>query len=495
MRSSSRFIGWLARAGTLGLCLAAVTPALAQDEQVAGDAPEPVEVPENSAPSAAEAASTARLDALDKKLAEQEAKIDAQSAELKQLNERAEAAEQAAADASAQADMALEMGTTETESSEELLRMYGFADMAFNKKYISEDSRFNGLIDGNSTFAVGNVNLYLDAKPIPTFRVLSEIRFTLLPHGSSAPADGTTLTTTDTSVLDITSATGRNRVLHSGVVIERTWIEWNKFDFFKVRTGYFLTPYGIWNVDHGSPTLISSVLPSFWAEEYFPTRQIGLQFLGEFFVDDWELGYRAWVGNGRMLTSQIDTDFFKHFGGRAYALHSGETRFQVGTSAFYGRQAEYQKDIVSFDPFSVESTQTEEYKEYGLAADVSLDWKGVRVRSEFVFNQETYEDGLRRQSSPVTYQRDRNRYSTYGIVAYRLPWVDLEPYVYIERTERPGATDNTASIYSGGLIWHIDPAVQLKFQGYQVHFHNDETFPDASSADFPGWDLRLVATF
>jgi len=470
------------------------TSVLAQAPEAAEPEGETTEAdPEAAEATAGEAPedSSERLEKLEASLAEQAAKIEAQDKALKELDAKATAADERAAGAEEAATMAMTLGSDETDVEEERLRLYGFADMAYSKKYVNEDSRFNGLIDPYSSFAMGNVNLYVDATPVETFRILSEVRFTLFPQGNA----DSNFEPTNNSVLDITSATGRNRVIYSGIVMERAWIEWNKYDFFKVRSGLFLTPYGIWNVDHGSPTLISSVLPTFWASEYFPTRQIGVQVLGEQFVGAWELGYRAWLGNGRM-TSQVDADQFKHFGGRAYVKRAGELMdVTLGGSGFWGKQASYTKAITNFDPFTVEATKAEQYEEFGVGADLAVDMGDFRLRTEFVLNQQEYEDEYRRASSPVTYQRDMTRWNVYGVASYRLPFAGLEPFVYLEHAKRPTAADNSSSIYSGGLIVHLDVGIQYKFQAFHAAFHDDDVFPTASTADFQGWDMRLVSAF
>ena len=48
------------------------------------------------------------------------------------------------------------------------------------------------------------------------------------------------------------------------IILERAYIQWSKLDWLGVRVGQFLTPYGIWNVDHGTPTLITMFRPRRW---------------------------------------------------------------------------------------------------------------------------------------------------------------------------------------------------------------------------------------
>lgn len=434
----------------------------------------------------------AAFEAQSQRLREQDEKLLEQDKKLSELEARAASAEQSALAATEASEAVLETDPNDAAVQQRQLALYGFADVAFTKLYVPERTRFSGLVDRNSRFAVGNFNLYMDANPSESFRLLGEVRFTLYPHGDY----DSNFQRQDTRTYDQTSATGRNRVIASSVVIERAWIEWKKYDVFKVRSGLFLTPYGIWNVDHGSPTLISSVLPTFWASEYFPTRQLGVQVLGEFFQKEWEYGYRAYVSNGRMDQSQLEVDPFKLFGGRLYARYSGKVQALLGVSGYYNQEATIEKSVVSFDPFLVDGERTSQFKEFGLAGDVSFDVGDLRTRTEFVFHEREYVDGLRAQipGSPV-YSIDETRYNAYNTIAYRLPWAGLEPFTFIEYAKRPASSDNASWVLSGGIIEHLAPSTQLKFQAFYVHFVNDDVFPEASKSDFPGWDLRLVTAF
>jgi hypothetical protein len=62
-----------------------------------------------------------------------------------------------------------------------------------------------------------------------------------------------------------------------GVEIERAWLEYSAHPLFTIRGGQWLTPYGIWIVDHGSPVIIGVRRPFVVGEALIPERQTGVQ--------------------------------------------------------------------------------------------------------------------------------------------------------------------------------------------------------------------------
>ncbi|MET0591230.1 MAG: DUF4398 domain-containing protein, partial [Polyangiaceae bacterium] len=363
----------------------------------------------------ATATAASKSDELERRLSEQEKR----SADL-------EARLTAAEEATAQ---------VESKAEENKIRLYGFSDVGFRKAWIDDRSFFNNITEDTSTFLLGSTNVYFDAQPHPAIRSLTEVRFSLYPNG----VPGTDFKPTQSAtVYDLTSSSGRNKVQWSGIVLERSVLEWKASDAFRVMAGYFLTPYGIWNVDHGSPTLISSSLPNFFALEYFPTRLTGVQFLGSFNTGDWELGYRAYITNGRNRVL-FDNQNDKLIGGRLFAtMRSNWGSFTIGTSGFRGSYLEKNYSI-SFEQqnpeatFHVDAKPLVEYQEWGAAADLSLDAGPLRMRSEFVFNRTGYPNKFRPPTPSNTgYYADRSKWNAYYLLAYRLPWLGLEPYFYGE---------------------------------------------------------------
>lgn len=375
------------------------------------------------------------------------------------------------------------------EALEDKFRTYGFMDAGMRAIWLNEGSNFTNLIGESPTFLLGAVNIYFDANPVPHFRSLTEVRFTLYPHG----VEGDNFQATNNRILDTNSATGHNSVVWSGIVLERAWIEWNRYAEATIRAGYFLTPYGIWNVDHGAPTLISSVLPGFFAEEYFPTHQLGVQLLGNFPLGGSELAYAAYISNGRSPT-QADTNDNKNIGGRVAWSTGTDWRLTLGTSAFVGDYLEEEKTIVSFDPFRVDADKTVAYDEWGFGGDVSLDIGETRVRAEIVANHTEYEPGYRAAIAPGVLRPDQTKYNTYVLVAHELPWFGLEPYMYLEYEDRESIDSESSTLIGPGLNVRFNPAAHLKAQYFHVAFAGDRT-PAPANNGFQGVNARLVLAF
>ena len=419
--------------------------------------------------------------------------IEAQALEAnskqQQLATRVEEAEKAA-----QASQeALDEAATHSDEVEPL-RLYGFADMGWKLIRADSGSAVRNLIDTPNQFVLGNANLYLDAQPSSRFRTLMEIRFTTYPGGTYAGSQA--VTPTNTSIMDTNSPTGRNKVQWSGIILERAQLEYKQSDALALTVGYFLTPYGIWNVDHGTPTLISLALPTFFASEFFPTHSLGVQLAGSTASDSVELGYRAYLTNGRSPV-QGDIDKNKNIGGRLYLSFTGDNPLTVGVSGFSGTYKEITKDLnIARNP-PIQNTTTIAFDEWGLGADLSWDKKPFRLRVEWVGNQTKYETG-KRPLAIGGYAPNEFQWNVYTILAYQLPFWYLEPYVYAEylRKDQNSFTQLIARGSSTGSIGvnvNFSPTVKLKAQYFRVSFYDKDDGHVA--AGFSAFDSRLVAVF
>jgi hypothetical protein len=404
------------------------------------DAPPPPELPPPAPPPpAAEAAEIkALLEAQQKRIDELEARLD-------------------------------EAQTTTDEVPEDKLKIYGFTDFGLQRIFANE--AFSAITDTETSFVIGNLNVYFDAQPIERWRTLFEVRFTNAPNGNLVIGP-TGATRTSTFQFDPHSGVWDAPMWGGYTVIERAHTDYLASQYFNVRVGNFFSPVGIWNVDHGSPVLIPVTPPQIILQRLYPIRQTGLQFFGSAFAGPWELGYALTLTNGRQELSNFDFDDDKALGGRLFARNEGDVRTQVGLS-FYRGNAE--DEVVAFSAAGVPSTSsTWEYDEYMVGADFSLDAGGTRIRAEALVQRQVYEPGKREDVFGAIGAKapDSYRYSGYLVAAQQLPFLGLEPYLLLEGARWPGAIGDTLGVLSGGLNIHFTPVTQLKLQAVRVSFWN-----------------------
>lgn len=85
-----------------------------------------------------------------------------------------------------------------------------------------------------------------------------------------------------------------------GISLPRVHADILLTDELNLRVGKFITPAGIWNVDHGSPVILTVRQPYQTAFfPIFPVSQTGVQVFGRTTVADQDLSYAAWVTTGR----------------------------------------------------------------------------------------------------------------------------------------------------------------------------------------------------
>jgi hypothetical protein len=386
-----------------------------------------------------------------------------------------------------------------SEEDDQRFKIYGFLDFGLKKSFPARDPFFAALIERKLTFVLGNINLYFDAQPTAGWRALIEARLTTYPHGAESVDSSGQFTRTDNTVFDTNSPSGRNHVIWGGVILERAQIEHTMTDLFNLRVGYFLTPYGIWNVDHGTPTLISLVLPASQVEEAMPNRQLGVQAYGSTTSGDTELGYAAYITNGRAPFLEDPTDG-KAFGARAFATFTGTSHsLRLGASGFAGDSLEKNKVLtISSSGPSVAISNKYRYKEWAVGGDLSLDWKKLRVRTEGMVHRVDHGDSPHEPvsfSEPGTTHPNRYEYYWYSIFAYRMG--AFEPYTYTELkylSPRDGSFDMTY-LPGLGLNIYFSPYAQLKTQYVAAKFYRLADGGDASSHNFRLLDSRFVLSF
>lgn len=383
-----------------------------------------------------------------------------------------------------------------------LLRIYGFLDMGIQRIFAPDTSLFHAVAPtAATTFVLGNLNVYIDAQPSPDWRGLVEIRFTTLPNGvDTLGMPGRPYSRVDTRHFDTGAASGAARTKLGSIVIERAVVQWLHYSWLELTAGAFLTPFGIWNLDHGTPVLISLMLPQLIVGELFPTQQVGLLASGRLFAGEAEVGYHAYVSNGRTPGEFSLSEGNKLAGGRLTLSLRQPFKLTVGMSGYFNHGVDRTREVTSFDPLRFARPEVVAYDEIGEAFDVAADLGALRIRSELAFRQRMYEPGKRPEDTfiPGAAAADQADWDFYFLAAYRLPWAGLEPFVYFEAFRFPNPMGDGFLIPSAGLNVHFTPSVQLKAQ-----FQHGFNFTDllrleratGSALDSGLFALRLVLAY
>ena len=433
-----------------------VSPASAQEP------PEPANEVGVATPTAA-ATDTQQM--LSARLAQLEAELAAQRAELEQLKAGG-AGQDSGAELAALISQQEQAEVTEA-VSEPSLHAYGFADVGLQRMWA--DPVIAGYISesNTTTFVLGNLNVYLDARPSSDVRLLAEVRFALSPNGALTRPNGGLITggAVDTTVTDPSAAnSGFTSIRWAGVVPQRAHIDWTPSDAFNVRAGLFLHPYGIWNVDHGTPTRIMVSEPLFLSSQLLPSQLIGVEVYGTAQLLPWTIGYHLHVSNGR-TPGQIDFSDSKAIGGRVFVSTRVPYVFKLGLSGYVGDSENV--------PSSLAMRQsTMAFNEHALSADLSLDIGKLRIRSEFVANWVIYEKGKRQEILGLPLA-DSLRLGAYLMVAYQLPWWGIEPLLMCEmlRVPVPRVIPVGEGIWmpAVGLNVYFTPTTMLRTQFAVAH--------------------------
>jgi hypothetical protein len=400
------------------------------------------------------------------------------------------------ADAKAEADALAALSSSNLDvgdatGDEFKLNLYGFADFTYTKMFGDNQPQVR------PTFAVGNFNLYAGADLGDGWRTLTEVRFMYLPNGSSPSSQSTSAFTPgphsyqDTTVGDYTDLS--RPVKWGGISIQRVQLEKSIHPLLTIRMGQFLTPYGIWNVDHGSPVIIGVKRPYIVGESLFPTSQTGFEFFGNGFIGATELGYHLTLSNGRGPMSEfMDMDNNKAIGGRLYARNESSLgTITLGVSAYRGkytaRNFEYTTD--SSGAFVEKYPATAQYDEFNWAADLKWELSGFLLQSELIGHDVAYVDKVRPSYSyggPPVYTPDTRHWGVYGLTGYRFSFLGIMPfgggeYYY---TDDLAFAPKAVGLW-GGINMRPTPRVVLKAQ-YTHAFHPGKTmpFPDADILDF-----------
>ncbi|MGL1935181.1 MAG: hypothetical protein OCD01_09175 [Fibrobacterales bacterium] len=375
---------------------------------------------------------------------------------------------------------ALILGVTTTWAQEQKFKVYGFADLQISK--MMWESKNNPLLDLTTynedvNIGIEHLNLYFDFAPNDKTRAFAEFGFSQnvkgsviaepgatpaiikMPDGSlmtaaSAPfyvaavaqqaaAAGQPLSAQDQAILQGTyeallaqSEGAATTEQKNEFEIERVWFDIFVNPLFNVRIGKFITPAGLWNVDHGSPVIIpvtqpyqTSVIP------VFPEKQTGLMAYGGTYVGDHEVSYNAWATSGREESGTSDVPYLENnienvghlsYGGHValntdgildqlkwgVSGHYGLTRKEVKTKHFELEAADVltMSTAVNTANYFYDQEEIEQRREMIIGTDLSIEHMNVLVKGEF--NYRTDENEITGKSTDYT--------GYYGLLGYNI---------------------------------------------------------------------------
>lgn len=354
------------------------------------------------------------------------------------------------------------------------LHVSGFLDFNYSRLIAKKSSLNRGFLPREHNFYVGNFNVYLTKNLSDTFRTMGEVRFTYLPNGY-APGTGVRSGSTPQTLSEDYADFDRN-LKWGAIEIERVYLEWAPSRYFAARVGQFLTPYGVWNVDHGSPTFIPVQRPYVIGGSLFPERQTGFELYGRWdATNNGTLGYHFTLSNGGGPISEYrDLDDNKAVGGRLFWEQRGFGELKIGYSMYYGRTTDAVHGI-GVDAATGKLVPNEkvfvQYDQLSIAGDIVWKWKGLLLQAEYVSQQRAY-TGKGRQAVFNTLEQkkvfpiDTPAWGAYGLVGYRLPWFGIMPYIIysdFQLADETGSDAGVRGVNAGLNIRPID-AVVLKIE-------------------------------
>lgn len=389
-------------------------------------------------------------------------------------------------------------GATDALLNGEALKIYGFGDVGFRQMLVPKDSPWLAYLNRHPSLFVGHLNFYFDSQLAERWRALAEVRFTYLPQGGWRTQSDGSIDHNDTRRADYTDFT-RDRAV-GGLMIERAVVEYSATSFLSVQAGQFLTPYGIWNVDHGSPVIIGVSPPYIVGARLLPDAQVGLLAHGRVsLIEDLELSYALGVSNGRAdLLAYEDLDDNKALTGRLALTYRGLGELTLGATGYAGKTTDNTRSFY-FEGTEPKSREHIDYEldERSLALDLRFIKDDLHFQAEGIVNERKFsERGRPTQGDGL--EPDRRNAGAYALVGYRTPLAGIMPYVKGEYSPDPAlqtiGVDQNVLLFTGGLNYRPVPRVVLKGE-YTYGF-----FPDAKPntfADNPvaGLDLQIAWAF
>ncbi len=374
----------------------------------------------------------------------------------------------------------------------------------------------------HDTFFSSGINLYAKSEMTRTLSALVETRLTYTPNGyadnwpTQVDIGSTTIQSLNSFQRTDTTTQGPYSQLsyrQDGILIERAYLEWKPADWFGVRAGRFLTPFGIWNEDHGSPVLIGVDYPQFMNFNIVPIWQLGVEAFGGVSVgDDLRVEYALTVANSRGPEDEYkDLTDMKAFGARLKIVYNPEAfLFRIGGYAYYSQYRDTEDEIqvhltpeLTLDPsyspsLGSTSVTNEAYNETVLTGDAELRVGHLRLIGEFARQTVIYQtpnevDAQWKLLKGVPfdvniYDPSHYAYGGYVMAAYEVPIhtslfdLTVTPYAgydYVVPSTTVPTRNNTQ--FRGGLNVKPSPFVTIKLEASRLLPQSKAVASDATA--------------
>jgi hypothetical protein len=385
------------------------------------------------------------------------------------------AAPPSAADERAIAEEILRAQAAESTEERQRLQFYGFADMSYYQA-LTESSPWFQYLPRYPSFVMGSFNLYADANIAPRWRALAEVRLLYSPLGSRSGPDAAGVEHVVDTTIDDPAEPGR-MMQWGGVSLVRAWLEYEAHPLLTIRVGHFLSPFGIWNVDHSSVVVIGVRQPFSVRSSWFPESQTGVEVYGATDRAAFRIGYHLTLSNGNGLAEALrDYDHRKAVGGRLYVSHPGALEATLGASGYRGggTSLHYQYSLgpdgrpVRNEVIDVATD------DLALAADLRVGYRGFLFQSEWIERQQRYREDGRQivEGMAGKFYPDHVSWGVYGLVGYRIARLRLMPYFTVEyinenflgQVAQIGGNFGHPLVLYGGLNFRPLPNVVFKLE-------------------------------
>lgn len=485
------------RISTSMLCVLLSLPAAALAQAPAPKPPEGDKPEVKPRPKAAEpAAGQPETAALAEKLKQQQKQLDEQAKRLKKLDVVEKKLDEM--EKERDEEKLKKLKESGGKSFKPSFRIFGFTDFSLSRFFPKKGDFMEVATSKDLTFTAVSANLYFASQITRKLSTLLELRFTYLPQGVIEEYNSYTRMNGQLTPVEDVQFTRKDQTVSSpvdatyfrlgGLVIERIHADYKVADWLQIRVGRFLTPFSVWNTDHGSPTVIPVCVPYQHRTWFVPLAQTGIYVFGRVFPrDDLYIDYGLTVSNGRgPADSVMDVDDHKALGVRAkIAYDTPKIKVELGTYGYWGRIKDKEKgyyyDLGTAEMGSVLVT-TEHADELIATVDLRVEAYGLLLQSEFAYRRVNYLS----PSSGTTMQRsfgsgfltegaiyaDFAEWAYFALLGYTLPlkgWLGkmkITPYVMHNLVA--GDNDSRFHIPVVGINFKPFPALVFKAEWEHV---------------------------